>query len=154
MKALRVHTWGEAPRLDEVDAPRPGPGETLIAVAAAGLSHFDLTVASGEFGIRPQLPYVPGVEGAGTVVESDDLAPGTRVSIRGGGVGTTAPGTWSELVVVPHEALTEVPDGLDLDLAAVAYDPLTTAHVSLNGVGNLGDGPLPAWARSPTRSCS
>ena len=141
MKALRVHAWGELPRLDEIDAPRPGPGETLVEVAAAGLSHLDLTVASGTFGIRPALPYVPGVEGAGTVVESDVLVPGTRVSIRGGGVGTTTPGTWSELVVVPHEALAEVPEGLDMDLAAVAYDPLTTAHVSLHGVGRLGAWP-------------
>ena len=141
MKALRIHAWGEPPRLDDVEAPQPGPGEALVEVAAASLSHFDLTVASGEFGIRPELPYVPGVEGAGTVVESDVLAPGTRVSIRGGGLGITTPGTWAELVVVPHEALTEVPHGLDLDLAAVAYDPLTTAHVSLNGVGRLGDWP-------------
>lgn len=141
MRALRVHAWGEPPRLDDVDAPRPGPGEALVEVASASLSHFDLTVASGEFGIRPELPYVPGVEGAGTVVESGVFTPGTQVSIRGGGLGITTPGTWAELVVVPHEALTEVPDGLDLDVAAVAYDPLTTAHVSLHGVGRLG-----AWA--------
>ena len=57
------------------------------------------------------------------MVQSDVLAPGTRVSIRGGGVGVTTPGTWAELVVVPHEALTEVPHGLDLDLAAVATTP-------------------------------
>lgn len=141
MKALRIHAWGEAPRLDEVEAPQPGPGEALVEVAAASLSHFDLTVASGEFGISPELPYVPGVEGAGTVVESDVLAPGTRVSIRGRGVGIATPGTWAELVVVSHDALTEIPEGLDLDLAAVAYDPLTTAHVSLHGVGRLGTWP-------------
>lgn len=141
MKALRIHAWGEPPRLDEVEVPQPGPGEALVEVAAASLSHFDLTVASGEFGIRPDLPYVPGVEGAGTVVQSDVFTPGARVSIRGGGVGVTTPGTWAELVVVPHEALTEVPEGLDLDLAAVAYDPLTTAHVSLHGVGRLGNWP-------------
>ena len=84
---------------------------------------------------------MPGVEGSGTVVESDVLAPGTKVSIRGGGVGVTTPGTWAERVVVPHEVLTQVPEGLDLDLAAVAYDPLTTAAVSLNSVGRLGSWP-------------
>lgn len=147
MKALRIHAWGEPARLDEIDRPRPGPGEALVEVAAAGLSHFDLTVASGEFGVRPALPYVPGVEGSGTVVESEVLAPGTKVSIRGGGVGVTRPGTWAELVVVPHEALTQVPEGLDLDLAAVAYDPLTTAAVALDGVGRLG-----SWPAADVRS--
>lgn len=45
-----------------------GPGETLVRMEAAALGHLDLTVAGGEFGIRPDLPYIGGLEGAGVVV--------------------------------------------------------------------------------------
>lgn len=138
MKALRIHTWRSAPRLEEIDMPKPSTGEALVRIKAAGLSHFDLTMASGEFDIRPDLLYVPGVDGAGVVVQSETWAPGSRVAIRGGGIGIDRPGTWAEYVVVPDEALAEVRDDLDLELAAVAYDPLTTAFVTLNGVGGLG----------------
>lgn len=138
MKALRIHTWRSAPRLEEIDMPTPSTREALVRIKAAGLSHFDLTMASGEFDIRPDLPYVPGVDGAGVVVQSETWAPGSRVAIRGGGIGIDRPGTWAEYVVVPDEALAEVRDELDLELAAVAYDPLTTAFVTLNGVGGLG----------------
>jgi NADPH:quinone reductase len=141
MRALRVHAWGEPPLVDEVDRPRRSVGETLVRIAAAGLSHFDLTVAGGDFGIRPELPYVPGVEGAGVVVESDRFAVGEQVAIRGGDVGTLRQGTWAEYVVVPDGALSPVPAGLDLASAAVAHDPLTTASVTLTDVARLGTWP-------------
>ena len=138
MKALRIHAWGAAPRLDDVDVPKRSDGETLVRVAAASLSHFDMSVASGDFGISADLPYVPGVDGAGVVVDSATWPAGARVAVRGGGIGIDRPGTWAEYVVVPDDAVVAVPDGLDLTLAAVAHDPLTTAFVTLHSVSRLG----------------
>jgi NADPH2:quinone reductase len=138
MRAVRVHAWGEAPRVDEVPVPVPAAGESLVRVEAAALAHFDLTVAGGNFGIKPQLPYIGGVEGCGVVVESDTLAPGTRVVLRGGGLGLVRPGTWAEFVTAKTKTLTALPDGMSPELGATFWVPTTTAHTALHGIGRLG----------------
>jgi NADPH2:quinone reductase len=140
MRAVRIHTFGATPRatLDVVPDPAPAHGETLVRVEAAAVAHLDLTVASGRFGIKPDLPYIGGVEGCGSVVESDTLGPGTRVVLRGGGLGLVRGGTWAELVTVGTRHLTQLPDGLPAALGATYVVPVTTAHTALHDVGRLG----------------
>nr|WP_179730161.1 zinc-binding dehydrogenase [Nocardioides kongjuensis] len=138
MKAARIHAWGQQPTIDEVPRPVPRDGETLVRVEAAAVAHLDLTVAGGSFGIKPELPYIAGVEGCGVVVESAELAPGTRVVLRGGGLGMLRPGTWAEYVVAKSATLVPVADGLSPALGATFWVPTTTAHTALNGVGRLG----------------
>ena len=142
MKAFRIHAWGDPARIDRIPVPTPEPGHALVKIEAAAVTHLDLTVASGEFVMKPVLPYVGGVEGAGVVVSSDRFAPGTKVTVRGGGLGTMRDGTWAEYVAVPHEALAETTTGLSPELAATSFDPLTTAHVALHEVGRLGTWPV------------
>ncbi|GAB7006775.1 hypothetical protein JCM18899A_42480 [Nocardioides sp. AN3] len=138
MRAVRIHAWGEAPRVDALPVPEPQAGETLVKVEAAALAHFDLTVASGSFGIKPDLPYVGGVEGCGVVVSSDVLAPGTRVVLRGGGLGFARPGTWADYVTAKTKTLTPLPQGLSPELGATFWVPTTTAHTALHAIGRLG----------------
>ena len=142
MQAFRIHAWGEAPRLDRIPVPTLGPGQALVKIEAAAVTHLDHTVASGDFVMKPTLPYVGGVEGAGVVVSSTRFAPGTKVTLRGGGLGTSRDGTWAEFVAVPHEALAPITEGLSPELASTSFDPLTTAHVALHEVGRLGDWPV------------
>jgi NADPH:quinone reductase len=138
MRAARVHAWGESPVIDHMPRPVPRAGESLVKVEAAAVAHLDLTVAGGEFGIKPDLPYIGGVEGSGIVVESREVEPGTRVVLRGGGLGLVRSGTWAEYVTVKSKALTLVAEGLSPDLAAVYWVPTTTAHTALHVVGRLG----------------
>jgi NADPH2:quinone reductase len=138
MRAARIHGWGEAPAVEEVPAPVAGEGEALVRVEAAAVSHLDVTVAGGDFGIKPSLPYVGGVEGCGVVVTSERFAPGTRVILRGGGIGLMRDGTWAELVVTKDKTLTELPEGLAPEVGATFFQPTTTAHTALHGVGRLG----------------
>ncbi|MUL81925.1 zinc-binding dehydrogenase [Mycobacterium sp. CBMA247] len=138
MRAARVHGWGKAPVVDDVPVPEPAPGESLVRVEAAAVAHLDVTVAGGDFGIKPTLPYVGGVEGCGVVVESERFTPGTRVILRGGGLGMLRDGTWAELVAVKDKALTELPEGLSPELGATFWVPTTTAHTALHQVGRLG----------------
>src|SRR3990172_4309341 len=68
MAALRIHEFGAPPVWDRLPRPEPGPDEVLVKLFASVVSHHDLSVAGGEFAVRPSLPYVPGLEGAGRVV--------------------------------------------------------------------------------------
>ena len=71
MKAMRIHGWGEPPRLEELPGPVPQPDRTLVQMAATTASHLDRSIAAGGFLRHPPLPYVPGVEAAGTVLQSE-----------------------------------------------------------------------------------
>src|SRR5439155_14822105 len=85
MKAIRVHKFGgpEVLQLDDVADPKAGPGQVLVEIKAAGVNPVDTYVRSGNYAILPQLPYVPGADGAGVVKAVGDgvtrLRPGERV---------------------------------------------------------------------------
>ncbi|MDF1604524.1 zinc-binding alcohol dehydrogenase family protein [Nocardioides sp. YIM 152315] len=138
MRAARFHEWGGPPLVEDVPEPAAGAGETLVRITAAAVSHLDLTVASGDFGIRPELPHVGGVEGAGLVVASATHAAGTLVNVRGDGLGLHRGGSWAELVVVPDECATPVPPEMPAPIAATYRQPVTTAAVTLWDVAGLG----------------
>ena len=67
MRALRIHAWGEAPRLETLLEPEPRPGRTMVRMAATTVSHLDRSIAAGGFLRHPPLPYVPGGDGAGEI---------------------------------------------------------------------------------------
>lgn len=144
--ALRVHAFGEPPRLDRVAVPEPGPEDVLVAIAAGVVSHHDVTVARGDFPVRPEPPYVPGHEGAGRVVavgedvDSERIPVGTPVRVLGGGLGATRPGTWAEHAAVTARAATPVPDGLDLALAAACGSVAAAAWAAVLDAGALEPG--------------
>ncbi|EME14405.1 quinone oxidoreductase family protein [Rhodococcus triatomae] len=137
MRAARLHSYGQAPVIDEIDAPTRGSGQTLVRIDAAALGHLDMTVASGNFDVRPTLPHIGGTDGAGTVVESDTHAPGTRVLVRGGGIGLFKDGCWAEYVVAADKAFTPFDSGLDPKVAATFLLPSTTGWVAVHDVANV-----------------
>ena len=104
-EAMRIHAWGEPPRLEDLPEPAPRPGRTLVRMAATTASHLDRSIAAGGFLRHPPLPYVPGVEAAGTVLQSERFAVGARVWLRGAGLGTSEDGTWRETISAPDAAL-------------------------------------------------
>lgn len=137
MKAMRIHAWSEAPRLEELPEPVPRPGRTLVRMAATTVSHLDRSIAAGGFLRHPPLPYVPGVEAAGTVHQSERFAVGARVWLRGAGLGTVEDGTWCETISAPDAALGPLPEAIAMPLGAAFFSPCTAASVALFGVGAL-----------------
>lgn len=135
MKAARIHSWGGRPSVDEVPDPT---GETIVRVEAAAVAHLDLTVSSGNFHIKPELPHIGGVEGCGIVVSSDVHEPGTRVMLRGGGLGLMRAGTWAELVGTRSRNAVPLPADLSPELGATYFVPTTTAYTALHEVARLG----------------
>lgn len=143
MRAARFHEWGAAPVVEEVPEPARGDGEVLVQVQAGAVAHLDVTIASGGFSMKPSLPYIGGVEGAGVVLEADassGIAPGTQVMLRGGGLGMLRDGTWTERVSVPRKAVTVLASPLVPEVAATFFVPATTAYVAVHDVAKVQPG--------------
>lgn len=67
MKAAVVRSFGAPLSIDSVPVPEVRDGGVLVKVAASGVCHTDLHAASGDWPVKPRLPFVPGHEGAGHV---------------------------------------------------------------------------------------
>jgi NADPH2:quinone reductase len=132
--ALSLHSPGEPPKLVEWDPPSPGDGEVLVNVRAAPITPLDLLCASGTsyFGV-PATPYVPGVQGVGTVEGRLYWFP-TTAGMRPGD------GSMAATVAVPEHALVPLPDGVDPVLVAALGLSAVAAHMALTWRGELAEG--------------
>jgi putative YhdH/YhfP family quinone oxidoreductase len=92
------------------------PGDVLIRVAYSSLNYKDALAAQAHPGVVRQLPHVPGIDAAGTVVESSDgrFRPGDAVVITGHELGAGQWGGWAELARVPADWVVPLPAGLSL----------------------------------------
>ncbi len=143
MRAIRVHETGgpEVLRCEEVADPRPGPGEVLVRLRAAGVNPVETYIRAGQFGRRPDLPYTPGSDGAGEVLGAGKgvagFRPGARVWVAG------AP-TYAEMVAAPARAVLPLPEHLSYEQGAAIGIPYRTAYlaVHLAGLAQPGDAVL------------
>ena len=108
----------DLPEIGEAPDPVRGEGEALIRVLAVPLNPIEINVGAGRFyGGHPPLPFVPGGEAVGRVVEAETLAPDTLVWAHGGGLGTKRDGTLAELLSVSEDVLVSLPPDVDPALA-------------------------------------
>lgn len=136
MRAMTVNPSREALDAVELDDPRPGPGEVLVGIRAAGLGYADVGVRAGTFGTQPgpgAAPRIAGSEFAGEVIETGpnvtDWHPGDRVMGRGSGC--------AELTVVRSDHLLAVPESYTWEEAGGAPVAFLTAHDALITHGHL-----------------
>lgn len=131
VRVVRCNELGppESLSLVEVDSPSVGEHQVRVAVAAAGLNFVDALFVQGLYQIKPPVPFVPGSELAGTVVEVgsavDEWTIGDRV-MANVGLG----GYCDEIVLDPRQ-LSRVPDSLDLPTAAALVQSYCTAWFTL-----------------------
>jgi NADPH2:quinone reductase len=131
MKALVVSQLGPdfaGCALAEVTDPVRAPGQVSIRVRAASLNFPDLLMTEGKYQLKPDLPFVPGMEVAGEVIAADDdsgFAPGEAV------VAGTRLGGFAELAVADARSVRRIPANLDFAAAACVGAAYNTAYVSL-----------------------
>ncbi|MEO3854591.1 alcohol dehydrogenase catalytic domain-containing protein [Acrocarpospora sp. B8E8] len=127
MQAIVVERLGEPEelRIAERPTPRPGPGEIRVEVGAAGVNFMD----TGARRLGPavgQVPFIPGVEGAGRVSALGEgvteFAIGDRVAW------VYAYGSYAEALVLPAASAVPVPDGISDEVAASVMMQGITAH--------------------------
>jgi NADPH:quinone reductase-like Zn-dependent oxidoreductase len=139
MRAAVVEAVGSPPAPGDVDEPVRADGTALVAVDAAPLNPVEIRVAAGRHARRAQPPYVPGLEGAGRVVESARVPPGRRVRFEGSALpGFGAQGTLAERAAVPEESLVELPGEAADDLAAAIGVVGITALLALERAAPAG----------------
>ncbi len=130
MKAIVMERTGPAEVLESRLWPEPplGPGQARVQMAFAGVNFLDVYRRRGE--MKVPLPSIPGMEGAGTVIEVasgvTDVAPGDRVAF------TNQPSAYAEQVCVPTSTLIPVPYSLSLEQAAALPMQGLTAHYLLH----------------------
>ena len=115
--------------LTDVPVPQPGPGEVRVRVRAAAVNFPDLLMTRGAYQLKPELPFVSGLEFAGEV---DAVGAGVRDwQVGDAVVGGNRYGAMAEYCVTPASGLRRKPERLSWDEAAAYPVAYLTAYVAL-----------------------
>jgi NADPH:quinone reductase len=132
MKAIVVHEFGapEVLQLEDMPNPKPGPGQVVVRIHAAGVNPFDTYMRAGVYAIKPQLPYTPGGEGAGVVDSVGDgvksIRPGDRVYVA-----HPLTGTYAEYTLALESQVHRLPERVSFQQGACVYVACGTAYHAL-----------------------
>jgi NADPH:quinone reductase len=143
MRAWRVHELGEPGkvlRAEDVEAPRPGPGQLVVRVRAAAANFPDVLLCRGEYQVRPPLPFTPGIELCGEVVETGDGAEGFAAGDRVIGSPDLPTGAYGEQTLMTAARTFTAPPALDDAEAAAFYIGYQTGWFGLHRRAGLRPG--------------
>lgn len=137
IKAAVLHGYEVPPRYEDFELPLPSEGELLVKVTAASIVPLDLICASGAsyFG-RPDLPYIPGVQGVGIVSGPGETG---RIWFQTSAGMKPGNGSMADYCLVSKDSTYPIPDDIGDDVAAAlglsavaAWNALISARVSSN----------------------
>ena len=139
MHAIEIAQPGgpEVLRLAERPVPKPGPGEVLVKVAAAGINRPDVLQRMGLYPPPPGASDIPGLEVAGLVVAAGE---GAEQAVGGEVCALVAGGGYAQYCVAPAGTCLPVPDAMSLIEAAAMPETLFTVWVNLFERGFAADG--------------
>jgi len=137
-RALLFREFGEPEAVLDwttADSPELAQGDVRVRIEASPINPADVNYIQGRYGVVPELPAIPGIEGAGTVTASRDSKwkEGDRVILTG-------PGVWREEFITSGRNLVAVPDGVSIEQAAMGRVNPTTAWWMLHAVANAKEG--------------
>ncbi len=147
-KAFRVTEQGDGlvrsvETMNRADLPA---GEVTVKVAYSSLNYKDALSASGNRGVTKSYPHTPGIDAAGTVLQSGDagFSEGDEVVVTSYDLGMNTPGGFAEIVRVPAAWVVPLPPGLSLREAMALGTAGFTAALCVDAVKHQGfqDGPV------------
>jgi len=133
LKAIQVHQFGgpEVLAVHDIPTPKPGPGEVLVRVRAAGVNPYDTYMRNGTYAIKPALPYTPGSDAAGTIEAVGQgitrVKPGDRVYTA-----TTLSGAYAEYALALESQVHHLPGKTSFAQGAGLWVPYGTAYTALH----------------------
>src|SRR5262249_31050754 len=137
MRAIVVHQFGnpDVMRLEEITTLMPSPTQALVRVRAAGVNPVDTYIRSGNYALKPPLPYTPGNDGAGVVeavgAEGRSFKPGDRVYIANDTTGLPRTGIYAEYALCQATQLHLLPANVSFAQGAAIGVPYGTAVYAL-----------------------
>jgi NADPH2:quinone reductase len=139
-KAVVCRTLDGPSSLVIEDKPRADlkPGEVRVAIKAAGINFPDILMTKGEYQLKPDLPFTPGMESAGDIVEVSEGVDGVHVGDRV--IVKLRHGGYAEEVVVRPDQLTAMPSTFDYAEGATFLAAHGTAYHALVDRGQLKKG--------------
>lgn len=140
MKAIVARDFGSIEELEYADWPEPvAEGRTVVVEAKAiGVNFPDGLLVQGLYQMKPQTPFVPGMEVAGRVAAVGDKVTGFKVGDRVAGL--LALGGYAEKVGVHESAVLKLPDAISAEDACALMCGYGTAHHALKQRGQLRPG--------------
>lgn len=153
MQAAVVSEFKQELVVQEVQKPKPGPGQALVKIEACGVCHTDLHAAHGDWPVQPKLPLIPGHEGVGIVEEIGEGVTAVKVGDRVGipwlysacgecdyclsgqetlchdqeNGGYSVDGAYAEYCLAAADYVAKIPDGLSsVDAAPILCAGVTT----------------------------
>jgi NADPH2:quinone reductase len=129
-RAVVCHAFGppEELRLEEVARAPLAAGQVRVALHAAGINFPDILMVAGQYQLKPPLPFTPGVEAAGEVIEVagvDGVKAGDRVMVK------ARFGCYAEEIVAAPEQLAPLPPNFDFAQGATFLAAHGTAYHAL-----------------------
>lgn len=143
MKAWQVRQLGEpavAMTLNEIPDPEPGPGQVVVRVLATPANFPDVLMCRGEYQVRPELPFTPGVEVCGEVAVLGEGVTGVAVGDRVIGSPVLPHGGFAEFAVLEAAGAFPAPDSLDDAEAASLFIGYQTGWFGLHRRAHLQPG--------------
>lgn len=138
MKAILIEKTGDSSQLQYKDVPEPSPkeNEVLVKNQAMGINFIDVYHRTGLY--PKDVPFIPGLEGAGEIVQTgknvSEEQVGKNVAYNG------VPGAYAEFTAVPVDKMVTIPEGIDSKVAAAVMLQGMTAHYLHKSTFPLGPG--------------
>lgn len=140
MKAILCKEYGPASKLviDDIDSPEVKGRGVKVRVKAAGLNFPDTLIIEGKYQLKPSMPFSPGGEMSGEVIEVGEkvtrFKPGDRVA------GLTGYGAFAEEVIVPEQNILPIPESMSDEKAAAFSMVYGTSYYALKQRANIQPG--------------
>lgn len=129
MKAVQAEKIGSIDdfRVIDIESPQAGPDDVLIEVRSCGMGYVDALVATGGYQVKPPVPFTPGQEFSGIVVETGRNARGFEAGDRV--VASAFGGGLAEYAAVAASGVRKIPDRMSFPQAAIfRVNYLTAIH--------------------------
>ncbi|SFB35543.1 NADPH2:quinone reductase [Collimonas sp. OK607] len=142
MRAIICKEYGSPDRLvfGEFPCAPLGPNEIRLRVHAAGVNFPDTLIIQGKYQLTPPMPFVPGFEVAGKVIEIGQKVVRFKIGDRLMALTSSGYGGFAEEAVIDSERAVPIPHGMDYVTSAAIYTAYGTAYHALVQRGKLKEG--------------